>query len=232
MFSFRILQLRGRSLFSSRTVKAAIVEVRATVPRNRARNASTANLSKDPDSLLVNWDQQKGSWSRYHYEWLRDNCTCPSCRHPETGQRILTTMEDWRPDIIQGDTTNERVEIIWKDGHNSQYKHSWLLENSYYHNNIASIKPVDTTQRSDMVLWDAEYFKSREPPSVEYEEYMSSDEGLLKMLQQFRKFGLCFIRNAPASKEATGEAIKRVGPLRNSYYGSVWTMIAGSMAIK
>jgi len=141
-------------------------------------------------------------------------------------------MEDWRPDIIQGDTTNERVEIIWKDGHSSQYKHSWLLENSYYHNNIAGIKPVDTTQRSDMVLWDAEYFKSREPPSVEYEEYMSSDEGLLKMLQQFRKFGLCFIRNAPASKEATGEAIKRVGPLRNSYYGSVWTMIAGSMAVK
>ena len=218
MLSFRALQLRGLKLFTAISA----------VPRS----VSTASLSKDPDSLLVNWDQQKGVWSRYHYEWLRDNCTCPSCRHPETGQRILTTMEDWRPDIIQGDTTNERVEIIWKDGHNSQYKHSWLLENSYNHNNITNIKPADTTQRSDIVLWDAEYFKSRQPPSVEYEEYMNSDEGLLKMLRQFRRYGLCFIHNTPASKEATGEAIRRIGPLRNSYYGSVWTMIAGSMAVK
>ena len=193
------------------------------------RSVSSATLNKEPDSLLVNWNQQKGAWSRYHYEWLRDNCTCPSCRHPDTGQRILTTLEDWRPDIIQGNT--ERVEITWKDGHNSQYLHSWLLENSYYHKNIANLKPATTSQKSNMVLWDGEYFKRREPPSVEYEEYMN-DEGLLKMLQHFRKYGLCFICNAPATKEATGETIRRIGPLRNSYYGSVWTMIAGSMAVK
>ena len=180
-------------------------------------------------ALLVKWDKQKDAWSRYHYEWLRDNCACPSCRHPGTGQRILTTLEDSRPDIIQGDIINQLVKITWKDGHNSQFQHSWLLKNSYYHNNIATIKPAVTT---DMVLWDAEYFKNREPPSVGYEEFMKSDGGLLKMLQQFKKYGLCFIHNTPASKEATSDAIRRIGRLKNSYYGGVWNIIAGSMSIR
>ena len=194
---------------------------------------AVASVSKDHDSLLVTWDKQKDVWSRYHYEWLRDNCACSSCRHPETGQRVLTTLEDYRPDIIQGDFDNEQVKIKWNDGHNSQFQHRWLLENSYYHSgNIASVKPATKGVDIDIVLWDAEYFKNTEPPSVGYEEFMKSDGGLLKMLQQFRKYGLCFIHNTPASKEATSDAIKRIGRLKNSYYGGVWNIIAGSMSVR
>ena len=183
------------------------------------------------DSILVNWNREKGARSTFHYDWLRDNCQCPKCRHPATGQRILRITEDARPDSVQLLRDNGEVEIKWKDGHVSEFTHGWLLKNSYSHYNIDNIRPA-ATKKPTQTLWDAEYFSNRELPSVDYAEYMKSDEVLLKMLQKFRQYGLCFIHNTPVSEEATGDAIRRIGPLRRSYYGDVWSMVAGSMAIK
>lgn len=191
--------------------------------------STTSSVKVDVNSLVVNWDHAgKGTWSRFYYDWLRDNCGCPKCRNQKTGQRILRTTEDARPDGVQSD--NERVEIKWKDGHSSQFAHSWLLENSYYHHNIDNIRSL--TKKPTQTLWDAKYFSNRELPSVDYEEYMKNDEILLKMLQKFRQYGLCFIHNTPVSEEATSDALRRIGPLRRTYYGDVWIMVAGSMTVK
>ena len=182
----------------------------------------------DNNYLVVNWDHV-AALSRFHYDWLRDNCGCHKCRNPKTGQRILRTTEDAQPESVKAD--DELVEIKWKDGHSSQFILSWLLENSYCHHNIDNIKPLGI-KKPRQTLWDAEYFRNRELPSVDYEEYMKNDEVLLKMLQQFRQYGLCFIHNTPVSEEATGDALHRIGPLRRTYYGDVWTMVAGSMKVK
>ena len=190
--------------------------------------SSTSLVKADTNSLVVNWDYRKETSSRYHYDWLRDNCGCVRCRNPKTGQRILRTTEDARPDSVQSD--DERVEIKWKDGHSSQFVLSWLLENSYCHHDIDKVRPPN--KKPAQTLWDAEYFSNRELPSVDYEEYMKSDEVLLKMLQKFRQYGLCFIHNTPVSEEATGDALRRIGPLRKTYYGDLWTMVAGSMTVK
>ena len=212
---------------------------RSNFPRRRLRRSIciTANCSaivrgiktNRNDSMLVNWDHEKGAWSIFHYEWLRDNCRCPKCFHPDTAQRILrNTVKDAEPDSVK--TDDEQVEIKWKDGHSSQFVLSWLLENSYCHRNIDNIKPPGIKKPTQ--TWDAEYFRNRELPSVDYGEYMKSDEELLKMLQKFRQYGLCFIHNTPVSEEATGDALRRIGPLRRTYYGDVWTMISGSMKMK
>ena len=193
------------------------------------RSAIVRGIKTDQnDSMLVNWDHQKGAWSRFHYEWLRDNCRCPKCFHPDTAQRILRTIvNDARPDSVKAD--DEQVEIKWKDGHSSQFVLSWLLENSYCHRNI---KPPGI-KKPTLTFWDTEYFRNRELPSVDYEEYMKSDEELLKMLQKFRQYGLCFIHNTPVSEEATGDALRRIGPLRRTYYGGdVWSFVAGNLSIK
>ena len=195
---------------------------------NNAVLLSTSHVEADTNSLVINWDYEKETSSRYHYDWLRDNCGCPRCRNPKTGQRVLRTTEDAQPDSVQSD--DDRVEIKWKDGHSSQFVLSWLLENSYCHHNIDKVRPA--SKKPAQTLWDAEYFSNRELPSVDYEEYMKSDEVLLKMLQKFRQYGLCFIHNTPVSEEATGDAIRRIGPLRRTYYGDVWSMVAGSMTVK
>ena len=214
----------------TRAVAVSVARFRTLVNVVRNRSAVFSPIKIDiktdeNDSILVNWNNEKGSHSIFHYDWLRDNCQCPKCRHPDTGQRLLRTNEVAQPDsVLTSDDAG--VEIKWKDGHVSQFTHGWLLNNSYCHHNMDYVKlPAQT-------LWDAEYFNNRELPSVNYEEYMKSDEALLKMLQKFRQFGLCFIHNTPASEEATGDAIRRIGPLRRTYYGDTWSMVAGSMAVK
>ena len=187
-------------------------------------------ITDQNESILVNWNREKRSRSVFHYDWLRENCQCPKCRHQVTGQRIWRIKEDARPDSVLL-LTNGQVEIKWKDGHCSQFTHNWLLENSYCHHNIDNVRSA-ATKKPALTLWDAEYFNNRELPSVDYEEYMKSDEVLLKMLQKFRQYGLCFIHNTPVSEEATADAIRRIGPLRRTYYGDVWSMVAGSMAVK
>jgi len=87
------------------------------------------------------------------------------------------------------------------------------------------------TKRPTQTLWDAEYFNNRGLPSVDYEEYMKTDEVLLKMLQKFRQYGLCFIHNTPVSEKATSTAIQRIRPLERNY-GSIQIMVAGNMNVR
>ena len=211
-----------------RAVSTSFSTVNSGVAYGYGDWSTTSSVKVDTNSLVVNWDHGKEISSRFHYDWLRDNCGCDKCRNPKTGQRILRTTEDARPDSVH--SGDDRVKIEWRDGHSSQFILSWLLENSYCHHNIDNIKPV--AKKPAQTLWDAEYFSNRELPSVDYEEYMKSNEVLLKMLQNFRQFGLCFIHNTPVSEEATGDALRRIGPLRRTYYGDLWTMVAGSMTVK
>ena len=179
-----------------------------SVLKTRSAVLGSIKITDQNNSIVIDWDTEVGPHSIFHYDWLRDNCQCPKCRHPDTGQRLLRTTEDARPDSVQLD--DERVEIKWKDGHSSHFILSWLLKNSYCHRNIDKVRPP--TKKPAQTLWDAEYFNNRELPSVDYEEYMKSDEVLLKMLQKFRQYGLCFIHNTPVSEEATGDALRRIGP--------------------
>ncbi|TLZ05448.1 MAG: DUF971 domain-containing protein, partial [Gammaproteobacteria bacterium] len=38
-------------------------------------------LEHDAQGVSLRWDD--GLRSRFHVLWLRDNCPCPQCRHPQ-----------------------------------------------------------------------------------------------------------------------------------------------------
>ena len=66
--------------------------------------------------LEVRWGD--GHRGEFHGVWLRDNCPCPGCRHPATGQRLLETAG--LPDDIRiGETLAgpAGVRVAWGDGH-------------------------------------------------------------------------------------------------------------------
>ncbi|MEO0368794.1 MAG: gamma-butyrobetaine hydroxylase-like domain-containing protein, partial [Pseudomonadota bacterium] len=54
--------------------------------------------------------------SRFHYAWLRDNCACPECKHPDTKERTLITAEI--PDDIQAVSAaveGDKLVVNWND---------------------------------------------------------------------------------------------------------------------
>jgi len=179
-------------------------------------------VAKRENSILVNWNKEKDSWSKYHFDWLRDNCPCTKCSHPGYNQRLLDTLEDATPASVEVEDSAAAVEVEWRDGHRSQYSYEWLLANSYCHNNISKPAKPGEDKIKEIILWDHKTMV--DPPQVNYDNMMTSDDGLLTMLRAIYKYGFCFILDAPVTKESMTAAGDRVGPFKNSYYGQQWYM--------
>ena len=80
-------------------------------------------------SIRVAWDG--GDDGEFHYLWLRDNCQCSQCRHPETKERtfdVLDAPEDIRALSAEA-AADGSLHVIWQnDGHLSSYEAAWLLQ--------------------------------------------------------------------------------------------------------
>ena len=186
------------------------------------RRLTTAAVSKLDKSILVNWNKGNDSWSKFHFDWLRDNCPCPKCKHAEYDQRLLITLEDPTPANVDVEGS-EAVEVEWRDGHHSQYPYSWLLANSYSHNNITK----ETGNRRKITLWDSNSKVTVNPPEMNYNDIMTDDKKLLTLLRNLYEYGFCFILDTPTTGQSMIEAANRVGPIQNSCYGQQWYMEVG-----
>ena len=217
------------------TARPASIHFRVIPAISSRKLATTAAVSrhncevdKDENSILVNWRKENESWSKFHFDWLRDNCLCTKCKHLEYDQRLLTTLEDPVPANVDVEGSNDAVEVEWRDGHRSQYPYSWLLANSYCHNNVTK----ETGEKKKITLWDGNSMAALNPPEVNYNDILTDDDKLLALLRNIYQYGFCFVLDTPLTTEAMVEAASRVGRTQNSYYGQQWYMEAGNMEIK
>ena len=197
------------------------------ISSRRLSTAAVSKIDQDDKSILVNWRKGTDSWSQFHFDWLRDNCPCPKCKHPEYGQRLLDTLEDPTPANVDVEGS-EAVEVKWKDGHHSRYPYSWLLANTYCHNNVAK----EAGNKREITLWDSSSTVTVNPPGVNYNDVVGDDKKLLTLLKNLYQYGFCFVLETPCTKESMMEVANKIGPILNSYYGLQWYIVAGSKYIK
>jgi gamma-butyrobetaine dioxygenase len=62
--------------------------------------------------------------------WLRDNCPCPRCRDPRTGQKLFQITDlPLDPVAVEVREGESEVEIVWApDGHRSVFARAWFDE--------------------------------------------------------------------------------------------------------
>ena len=80
-------------------------------------------------SLTLKWAD--GTSSDFHYIWLRDNCACAECKHPDAWERLLDNVEldlDVRPKVVSFD---DFLKITWEDGHETSMSADWLRNHRY-----------------------------------------------------------------------------------------------------
>ncbi|KAA1467348.1 Trimethyllysine dioxygenase [Dentipellis sp. KUC8613] len=179
-----------------------------------------APASRVHDSQVqVTWDDK--SSSKYHHIWLRDHCRCAECYQPVTKQRLHNTFElpaDIKPIDVQ--SKPEGLQVTWpasSSSHTSLYPWDWLEEHTY--------EPRRPRQAPEKTLWGSEI--AQNPPTVNYEEVMAEDgAGLYKWLTNIDKYGFCFVSGVPANPEATEEACKRIGFIRETHYGGFYDFTA------
>ncbi|XP_038954326.1 trimethyllysine dioxygenase, mitochondrial isoform X1 [Rattus norvegicus] len=100
------------------------------------------------------------------------------------------------------------------DGHVTRYDLDWLVKNSYEGQKQEVIQP--------RVLWNAKLYQDAQLPSVDFQGFLETKEGLKKFLQNFLLYGIAFVENVPPTQEHTEKLARRVSLIRETIYGRMW----------
>ncbi|XP_044090885.1 trimethyllysine dioxygenase, mitochondrial isoform X1 [Neovison vison] len=175
------------------------------------------------ESLNCAWKQHEDHFElqyastvmRFDYVWLRDHCRSASCYNSKTHQRSLDTASVdlcIKPKTIRLDETT--LYFTWPDGHVTKYDLDWLVRNSYEGQKQKVIQP--------RILWNAEIYQRAQVPSVDFQSFLETNEGLKNFLQNFLLYGIAFIENVPPTQEHTEKLAERISLIRETIYGRMW----------
>ena len=190
--------------------------------RTAQRSATPAkllDLSHDDQTLTLRWHDQRVS--RFAAIWLRDNCDCPACRHPQAMERLYMFIDhDW-PSITQVKSTEEGlIEVHFKQGattHTSRFGLGWLRDHCYSSEARAEGPP----QRQ---LWNADLNGAM--PIVAYDDFMGSSEGLRRWIGAIKTHGVVLLQGVPTVPGKLLDVARRVGPVRQTNFGDHYDVIS------
>jgi len=166
----------------------------------------------------------------FPYSWLRDSCQSPESVHPSTKQKLHRTS-DIPFDIVPEDgesgvrVTTDGLEITWNDGHKSVFQKHWLER-------FASPTGLERFHRNDALKergWTRSSISSTRL-FIPYQDILSSDENLVKAMEQLCRYGLLFVRGVPNEETNNDKCeLKKLaeifGELRKTFYGVLWDVV-------
>ncbi|XP_004779338.1 trimethyllysine dioxygenase, mitochondrial isoform X2 [Mustela nigripes] len=175
------------------------------------------------ESLGCAWQQHEDHFElqyantvmRFDYVWLRDHCRSASCYNSKTHQRSLDTASVdlcIKPKTVHLDETT--LCLTWPDGHVTKYDLDWLVRNSYEGQKQKVIQP--------RIFWNAEIYQRAQVPSVDFQSFLETNEGLKNFLQNFLLYGIAFVENVPPTQEHTEKLAERISLIRETIYGRMW----------
>ena len=153
--------------------------------------------------------------------FVRDCCTCPKCVDQSTRQKLFSTTD------ISADIS---VKDMREDGDVVHF--TWTNDLPGFdadHVTTINIKSLSRSVRRHPVklykesktLWNAKAFEEGQT-KFDYEEYMTKDSTLLLALEQLHRYGMVFVSNVPEAEASVSDVATRIGPLKNTFYGSTW----------
>tara|TARA_B100002052_G_scaffold269967_1_gene269813 strand:- start:288 stop:1415 length:1128 start_codon:yes stop_codon:yes gene_type:complete len=176
-----------------------------------------SKVSKNRSSLNIEWSD--GEKSSFNYMWLRDNC--PNAHDKDSRHRmfnILKVSQEINPKKYNINKEG-KLEIEWSEGnHISYYDPKWLRENCYtIKNNKKYISPYQ--------LWDCSLQENLKSITIEHEEIISSDVGLIRWLELLHHKGIAIVKNAPTEKESAFPVLNRISHTRETFFKTPFEVV-------
>ena len=112
-----------------------------------------------------------------------------------------------------------KLVIEWSEGnHTSYYDSKWLRENCYtLKNKQKYISPYQ--------LWNSSLEKNLNSISIEHDEILNSEEGLIKWLELLHYKGIAIVKNTPVDKESAFPVINRISHTRQTFFDTPFEVI-------
>lgn len=198
------LQLRGQQTLGSASPSAGRRPIRRVVALDGER------------TVEVEWED--GGLSRYPFTWLRDNCQCPGCTLESAQARLLLLTDlDVHTGLDAVDVTDgNKVSIVWPDQHISQFDAEWLKKRCF--SDAARQTMQEELFLNDRFFWDSSLLI----PSSDFQEVLEDDQAALSWLLALRRFGIVYLKGAPAERGQVSRLAQRIGYLRLTFYGHTW----------
>jgi gamma-butyrobetaine dioxygenase len=178
-----------------------------------------SRITHDAQALKLHWDD--GRVSRFEVMWLRDNCACPSCRHPQAMERLYMFIDHEPPSITHVTrTTTDVLEVHFSQGtehHVSRFDRAWLRQHCY---SSAARSEAQATR----TLWDAGLNGS--VPTVDFGAYMETEEGLRAWITAIRSHGIVLLQGVPQEPGKLLDVARRIGPVRHTNFGDHYDVIS------
>ena len=173
-------------------------------------------LEKNNTYLKIQWDD--GEESKFNYMWLRDNC--PTAHDKDSNHRMFNILNvSKRINPKKYNIKNGKLEIEWSEGnHTSYYDTEWLRKNCY---TIKNKKKYVSPYK----LWDNSLQKDIKSISIEHNEIISSDDGLVKWLELLHYKGIARVKNSPTEKESGFEVLNRISHTRETFFKTPFEVV-------
>src|SRR6201995_869464 len=149
-----------------------------------------------------------GTWPAI---WLRDNCPCPDCRVPGSGQKLfqITDLpEDLVVAAVEQDPTTVTV-TFGPDGHRSVFGRDWL----------AATGRADFRTEDGKRLWSG---PGAPVPTGDWERYRADPGHRAEMLDAVLTDGFALLRGVPVQAGMVAMVAGTFGHVRETNYGRVF----------
>lgn len=167
----------------------------------------------DGPGLRIRWPDGHDAW--FHTRWLRENCPCTSCTHPDAWERtvdLLALPIDLRPERILGDEAGLHLEWPAHEApcSGSHYSWDWLDRNR-----TERVARLERTPRP--TRWRGGDLRS-EDHHLDHASVMASDEGLLELLERVVDHGFAIVAEMPAAPLAVVALAEHIAFVEESHF--------------
>ena len=167
-------------------------------------------IEKKEKNLFVKWSD--GEKSNFNYLWLRDNC--PTAHDKNSNHRMFNILDVPLDIEAKKCKINDdgKLEVVWSVGnHISYYDQEWLRKNCYTINNKKKYL-------SPYQLWDCSLQKNLESISIEHDEIIETEEGLIKWLELLHHKGIAIVKNSPTEDRSAFKVLNRISHIRETFF--------------
>jgi gamma-butyrobetaine dioxygenase len=162
-----------------------------------------------------------GREARFPAAWLRDNCPCPQCRDPVTGQRLLDLAA--APDARLAEVAIRDGEVavtFGPDGHRSVFPRAWLAAHA-----LDAPAPAGPRAEDGKALWTAAGLAR--VPAAGWARYAADDAVRAGVLEAVLARGAAVLHGVPAVPGMVTAVAATLGYVRETNYGRLFDVRAG-----
>jgi len=164
---------------------------------------------------------------RFPAVWLRDNCPCPDCLDPGSGQKLtdITELPEGLAVSAAEDAGESLVVTYAPDGHRSTFSRSWLAGHALSGDRDEDADPDgDGRTEDDKELWlpaDLDPAAGR-LPEASWPRYLAEPAHRARALDAVLRWGFVLLRDVPAEPGTVLEVAASFGFVRETNYGRLF----------